>query len=423
MNKNILKPHIVVIGAGFGGIYAAKKLVPYVKRGEIDVTIINPTNYFLFTPLLHEVATGSLTPNSVAEPIREIFYGTGIEFCQGKVVEIDSDNRRAHIFGKDGNGHTIPYDYAILSTGAEPNYYGISGAEQNSFPLKDLKDAAAIRNRIIDSFEEAILTNDPIERQRFLTFVVVGGGPTGVETVAEILEFAKEIASKYHNVDILGPVSVILVHSGEDILPRMNTSIRELSLARLKSKGIDVRLKSKVRSVSSRGVVFEDGSRLDAGIVVWAAGVAATFPHIKGVYDDNASGGRLPVDEYFRVVGDEKIFALGDAVSYDQAGQILPMFAQVAVRQADLVARNVMATIREKKLSKLVYTSRGTLVSLGNWCAAGELSSFSAMGWYMWWLWRTVYLFKFASWKKRLRIAGEWSILLFTRRDITKYDR
>ena len=175
----MLKPHVVVLGAGFGGTYVTKKLAKYVKKGLIDVTIVNKTNYFLFTPLLHEVATGSLSPTSVAEPLREVFSGTGVELCQGTVQSIDLGEHRVHISSSNGSRHTLPYDYLVISTGAKTNYYGISGAEKYTLPLKDLSDAVRIRTHVIDCFEEAIMCEDPVERARLLSFVVVGVGVIG----------------------------------------------------------------------------------------------------------------------------------------------------------------------------------------------------------------------------------------------------
>ena len=230
----MLRPHIVIVGAGFGGTYVAKKLAPYVKKGTIDVTVVNKTNYFLFTPLLHEVATGSLGPLSVAEPLREIFAGTGVEVCQGSVQSIDTENMRVHI-SSNGNRHTLPYDYLVISTGAETNYYGIAGAERYTFPLKNLADAARIRSQIIDCFEEAIMSENPEERARLLSFVVVGGGPTGVETAAELNEFVHSIVSRYYSksdpqTDICShkEVKVNLIHAGPELLQQFPTSLRSL---------------------------------------------------------------------------------------------------------------------------------------------------------------------------------------------------
>jgi NADH dehydrogenase len=358
----------------------------------------------------------------VAEPIREVFAGTGIGFCQGKVMGIDAPGRRVHVSDGNGKNHTVVYDYAILATGATTNYYDIPGAEANTLPLKDLADAARIRNRIIDSFEESMNCEDPAERERLLTFIVVGGGPTGVETVAEIAEFIQSMIDRYYHGSIIENATIILVHSGDELLSRLASILRRTSYERLVSQGVKVRLKTGVKSVAPRGIILDNGERIDSGTVIWTAGVKAVIPELVGGDLRISSNGRIALDEYFRAIGDDRLFALGDAASYDGEGHGLPMLAQVAVREARVVADNVMSSIRERDLQSFKYQSQGVLISLGNWYAVGEIFSRYLVGWHIWWLWRTVYLFKFASWKKRWRIAGEWFFLLFTKRDITKYD-
>ncbi len=199
-----MKPHILILGAGFGGMYVARELKSLVKNGDVQVTIVNETNYFLFTPLLHEVATGALAPQSVAEPLREIFAGTDIKICQGTVTSIDREHRTVSVLG-DVNGddvhhrvkHDIVYDFLVIATGATTNYYNIPGADIHTYPLKTLADAAEIRRRVIDSFEEAVLTDDFEKRAHLLSFTVVGGGATGVETAAELADFISKMVLGY----------------------------------------------------------------------------------------------------------------------------------------------------------------------------------------------------------------------------------
>jgi len=444
----MLRPHVVILGAGFGGTYVAKKLAAQVKKGKIDVTIVNKTNYFLFTPLLHEVATGSLSPMSVAEPLREVFVNTGIELCQGNVQEIDIASHRVHI-SSNGARHTLPYDYLVLATGAVTNYYGISGAEKYTFPLKTLADAVRIRTRIIDCFEEAIMAEDPAERARLLSFVVIGGGPTGVETVAELSEFVHGIVDRYyHNSDTCRheEVKVTLIHAGTELLQTFSPSLRTATEKKLQSDGVILRLNSTVTNVTSHGLTLTSdkavpkdsattGDTISSATIIWTAGVKPVIPDFVGVTPTLVKG-RLVTDEFFRLnlsgeekpkssdeknqsseklLGDERVFALGDI-----AGS-LPMLAQASVQQASIVAHNVLASIDEKPLSKLEYLSRGSMVSVGQWFAVGEIFQKSYYGHWVWWLWRTVYLFKFASWKKRVRIAFDWTLQIFSSRDITKF--
>ena len=415
------RPRIVIIGAGFGGMYAAHRLLPQVKAGEISLTLINRTNYFLFTPLLHEVATGGLSPTSVTEPLREIFAKTGVRICQGEVEAIDTGKRLISIPSED-----IPYDYAVVATGADTNYYGIAGAEARGLPLKSLRDAVRIREAVIEAFERAARAMDPEIRARQLSFVVVGGGATGVEVAAELLEFAYGMERRYHRGASLGrkeDISITLLSAAPELLMQFHPALRRAASERLKRQGIEVRLNAVVTAVEVGRILFADGSEIPAATVIWTAGVKPELPRFLGEAS-SVSKGRIRTDRFLQAVGDERLFVLGDAASVETAAwePPLPMLAQVAVAQADVIARNVMAAVRGGTKTAFQYRSKGSLVSLGQWFAVGEILNVRMSGRLAWWVWRTVYLFKFVSWKKRWRIAFEWTINLFSPRDITKLD-
>lgn len=430
------KPHIVILGAGFGGTYVAKKLVRYVKRGSVEITIVNRTNYFLFTPLLHEVATGALTPTSVAEPLREIFAGTGVRVVQAEVESIDRAARTVKLKG-NGPAYTIPYDRLIIATGADTAYYGVPGAEKFTYPLKSLEDAVRIRSRVIDAFEEAMLTPDKAARARLLSFAVVGGGATGVETAAELAELIHGMVKRYygatrdcdpsdHRTCKAEEPFISIVHMGPDLLPMFSPKLRTAAEKRLCDKGVAVRLNSTVTEVTANGLTLSTGTPITAGTVIWTAGVSPIIPHFSDRLP-NLVGGRLSVDASFRVGGDPAVFAIGDVAAYiepdklavDPKAKPVPLLAQSAVAQAPVVARNVIASLRDEPLRSFKYRSKGSMVSVGQWFALGDVFSLHMSGRFTWWLWRTVYLFKFASWKKRLRIAYEWTMELFYPRDIT----
>ena len=439
----MIKPHILILGAGFGGMYVARNLISRVKKGEIDITIVNETNYFLFTPLLHEVATGALSPQSIAEPLREIFAGTGIKICQGTVMSIDQTNRTVSVLG-DVNGddihhrvkHEISYDFLVIATGATTNYYTIPGADIHSYPLKTLADAAAIRHRVIDAFEEAVMCNDPATRAKLLSFVVIGGGPTGIEIVSELAELIKGMVKRYYYNTNCRPdepgscapeePTLTLIHAGEELLQQFSPSLRSAARVRLEKEGIKIITGSAVTSVSPRGVELSNNTTVASSTVIWTAGVKPLMPEFTGE-QPALVGSRIKVDEYFRLSGDERIFVLGDVAGYidtvhttPEKPMTLPMLAQVAVGQAATVARNIKASIVGKKLRSFTYHSKGSMVSIGQWFAIGQIFSFRISGRLTWWLWRTIYLFKFISWKKRLRIVIDWTLDMFYPRDITK---
>ncbi|MBU6427008.1 NAD(P)/FAD-dependent oxidoreductase [Patescibacteria group bacterium] len=458
----MLRPHIVILGAGFGGTYVAKKLLPAVSKGKIDVTVVNKTNYFLFTPLLHEVATGALSPASSAEPLREIFKGSGIRLCQGVVESVNAANRRVHIRGaaSDAGKHTLEYDYLVIATGAEANYYGIPGAEQFTLPLKSLADAARIRSKVIDAFEEAVLCEDLEERLRRLSFAVIGCGPTGVEVAAELAELVRGMARRYYDCtnclpDVCGSAqsarkgnlrgscrpeepTIGIVDGAPELLAQFPPKLRAAAARRLLKHGVNLHLGSKVTAVTPKGVVLANNSTVPAATVIWAAGVKPAMPVFEGDMPELVNG-RLAVDEFFHAGGNDRVFALGDIAAYDavsitavssvaprmkdgpiQPSRPVPMLAQAAVQEAKIVAGNIIASINQKKLKSFKYRPKGALVSVGQWFAVGEIFGLQLSGNLAWWLWRTVYLFKFASWKKRIHIAFEWTVNLFYTRDITK---
>lgn len=415
----MIKPHIVIVGAGFGGMYVAKSLSKYVKSGEIDVTIINKTNYFLFTPLLHEVATGGLSASSVSEPLREVFAGTGINIALGEVKTINITDRRINV-----GSATIHYDYLLLATGADTNYYDISGAEHFSVPLKSLEDALKIRSKIIRSFELALYESDPEERLKHLSFAIVGGGPTGVEIAGELADFLEELVKRYYsntNRCKKEETSVHLIDSRKELLERFPAKLRTQAKERLLLKGVNIHNGLGVTNVNRDGLILSDGSKISATNVIWCAGVKPSIPFIED-FQPELLAGRLLADEFFRMRGQERVFLIGDVAGYtNNEGKPLPMLAQVAVRQAITVANNLLisAGIQNKALHNFSFKMKGSMVSIGQWFAIGKVYSLNISGKLTWWLWRTVYLFKFVSKKKRLRIAFEWTLNLFLPRDIT----
>ena len=432
----MLRPHIVILGAGFGGVYLAKKLMSHVAAGDIDVTIISRTNYFLFTPLLHEVATGSLGPISVAEPLREVFAKSRIRIIQADIQSINSGSKTVTT-----SVGIVDYDYLVVATGADTNYYGIPGAEKFSLPLKSLADATRIRARVIDAFESALLVQDPKQRLQLLSFAIVGGGATGVETTAELADFIDGIITRYYHDTKCDPsdpgschpeeAMITLVHTGPELLQQFDQKLRTATAERLTQIGVKLQFGSTVTSVTKDGLILSNNTSIPAHTVIWAAGVKANIPHFETELPVLVAG-RLAVDEYFRLANQDRIFALGDVAAYmapiDPARKVpngpttspLPMLAQVAVNQADILAYNLLAALKQKPMKAFSYRSKGSMVSVGEWFAIGEIASMNLSGKVSWFVWRTVYLFKFASWKKRFRIMFDWTLDLFYPRDITK---
>ena len=434
------RPHIVILGAGFGGVYVAKKLVKEVKAGNIDVTIVNRTNSFLFTPLLHEVATGSLPARNVAESLREIFVRTPVKIIQGNVLSINSAHQNVLIRGYGDTEISLHYDYLLIATGAETNYYGIPGAEEFTMPLKTLTNAMDIRTKIIDMFEQAVITPDPEARRALLSFVVVGGGATGVEVAAELADFVEGMVKRYYgkvhcrDEDLrrceLEEASITLIHAGKELLEMFSPNLRRAALERLTRSGVKVMVQTSVTNVTAHELTTvpqgsapgTKGTDMHASVIIWSAGVKASVPK----FTDTAptlSGGRLAVDNFFRLLGSDKVFAMGDVAAYVDShsnGKPVPQLAQVAEAESETIAKNILASLHKEPLTEFHFHSEGSMVSVGQWFAIGEIWSMKIAGRFTWWLWRTVYLFKFASNKKRVRIAFEWALQLLFPRDITK---
>ncbi|MDP3962671.1 MAG: NAD(P)/FAD-dependent oxidoreductase [bacterium] len=374
--SRVNKLQVVIIGGGFGGTVTAKYLKPLIMSGKIDVTIINRGYYFVFHPLLHEVATGALYPDTVLEPIKDIFKHSNVNLVRDLATGIDPIKKVVSL----SNG-SISYDYLVISSGAETNYYGVVGAKENTITLKDLDDAVRIKRVLIEASKSC---------------AVIGAGATGVELAAEIVEFRKSM-------------EVCLVAASPDVLPNFPVELRKIAYDRLVKKGIKVMTGETVVEVKQENnmkkIIFVDKSFIEAEVVIWVAGVKPSVIEVPGA--EKEKSGRIKIDEFLKVEGVRDIFSLGDVSGTS------PMLAQVAVQQGKIAAKNIISTICRKPLVPFKFKEKGLLISLGQWHAAGQLFGVSMKGPFMWWVWRTVYLFNFHSWKKRLKIAFEWTIDIF----------
>ena len=398
------KIKIVIIGGGFGGVYTARYLEKILDSKKTEITLINKTNYFLFTPMLHEVATGGLTPDSLIESLREIFREKSVNCVEDTVIEIDRTEKRVKT-----SLNSFDYDYLVISSGAETNYFGIPGVKENTFTLKNINDAISIRNHIIETFERVIETNN----KDLLTCAVIGAGATGVELAVELIEYMKHTLCAYYRDSGLNKddVKVSIITNTPEIITQFPADMRKIALSVLQKNDVNVITNSTVTKIEPHLITFGDGKTLKAHTIIWVAGVKPSLSLIKGL--EIEVKGRMEINEYLQSTKNQEIFGLGDS-----SGNF-PMLAQIAVQQAETVAYNINALINGRELKEFSTKIKGLLISLGQWYAIGHFGNITLRGPLMWWLWRTIYLFNFHSWKKRFEIAVEWTINLFYPRDIT----
>jgi NADH dehydrogenase len=302
------KKQIVILGGGFAGIYSALSILK-ACGDSVEITIVNRTNYFLFTPMLHEVATGGLGHYQVVESIREIVYRTPIRFFEASILSVDLAKKE--VVTDQGSK---PYDMLVVALGASTNYFGTEGAEEHVFVLKDLLNAINIRNHVIDRFEAASHETDSEKRKKILSFVVVGGGATGVEYAAELVEFAKRTLHRYYRRDFKKGecATITLVHSGKVLLGQFSPATQARALKSLSKKGVKVLLNTKVEKVAADHVVLSGGERIETETVVWAAGVHPNQLAISGGEFPKGASGRILSDATLRVQGMLDVFAIGD---------------------------------------------------------------------------------------------------------------
>jgi NADH dehydrogenase len=406
---------ILIVGNGFGGTYALKNLNKLLCNDKrIELSLIGEKNYFLFTPLLHEIATGGINPVNILEPIRKVLGHCLKNFYLGKVESINLTNRTVEV-----DNVSISYDYLILAPGATTNFYDIQEAEKYCFTLKSIDDAIKLKNHCIMQMERASHTANKVERQKMLRFVVIGGGPTGVELVAGLQEFINETFSHYYTKEVIADASIILIERGGELLSSFGVKMRKKSMEVLMKKGIKVMLNTHVKEIKMSEIITENGTSIFTETAIWVAGIKP----VELKFDipiSKSPDGRLIVNEFLQLESHAEIFAIGDIALFKQNDTPLPALAQVAEKEARHVAQNIKLLINKKKPKPFSYHHLGYLLSLGHFMALGEIANFTFGGRITWWIWRTVYLSKLISTRKKLEVAFDWTINLFSPRDISQ---
>jgi NADH dehydrogenase len=398
---------VVIIGGGFGGVNVAKNLPSF------DVVLLNKENHFLFTPLLHEVATGNLSPTNIIEPLQAMFQNKKVQVLCTSAEKISLKDKA--VYFRDSHS-PINYDYLVLATGASSDD-SIIGSKRFGYFLKTLNDANRLKNKILSLFKEASEIKDIESQKKLLRFVIIGGGATALEMVTELEEYiCGALAEKYR--DMISPdiISITLVSSGKEILKQFSPSIRESAVKNLDMKNIQVKYNSPVASIDKDFVTLSSSEKIYSSCTICLSGVKPEKPNTDDTLSVSKSG-RIIVDEYQRLINYPEVYILGDVANFIQSEKPLPMLAQVATAQAKNVAKNILRTEQNRPLIKFIYKSKGELVSMGKFNASGVIMGISVNGVLAWFIWRTVYLLKFPSWKKRFKIMKEWTVNLFSGRD------
>lgn len=401
------RPRVVIVGAGFAGLSAAKTLAGQ----PVDVTVIDRNNYHKFQPLLYQVGTAGLEPEDVAHNVRDIFAPyANVAVRLGTVSEIDKEAQAV----RTRSGTALPYDFLILAAGATSSYFGVEGAREHSFPLKNLPDAVALRNQVLRQFERC--DRDPTGAgEGALTFVVVGGGPTGVEMAGALVELFASMRRDFHRFDTKAAARVVLVERGPQLLPSYSEAQGAYTRRVLEGRGVEVRLGATVERVAPSAVHFEEGEALPAQTLVWAAGVQANA--VAGLVGTEQTGaGRLVVERDLSVPGHASIFAVGDLGAGESGeGEMYAQLAPVAIQQGRHAARQVIRRTRGQATRPFAYQNLGKMATIGRNAAVAELpGGVRLYGFVAWAAWLFIHIAKLVGFRNRVNVFVSWAYNYFT---------
>ncbi len=393
------RPCVVIVGAGFGGLWAARMLA----KSPVDVLLIDRNNYHTFYPLLYQVGAAELEPEDIAYPIRSIFHkAPNVQFVLADVERIDFNSRVVY-----WGGHSSQYDYLILATGSAPHFFGIEGAPENTLPLRTLEQGVLVRNHILAQFEQAVHEQDSRRRQAMLTFVIVGGGPTGVEFSGALAELVfGPLRKDYPGLDF-GEVRIVLLEAGDTVLHGMDEKLRRYAVKRLREMGVELRLGTVATKVTQEAIHLKDGGLIPTSTVVWTAGVrGSTVSGAPGMSTNKR--GQVSVLPTLQLPHHPEVYVVGDSAFLEQDGKPLPMVAPVAMQEG-AAGRNILRQVKGQAPEPFRYKDMGTLAVIGRNSAAAHLGRFNFTGVPAWWLWLGFHIFKLIGFRNRLTVLVNWA--------------
>ena len=416
MKASAARTRIVIAGGGFAGLYAAKQFErTLARRPDIEVTLISHENFILFTPMLHEVAAGDLLPGDIVNPVRRILRRVHVVVAELEGIDLTTRSVRCRNALQDVE-RTFEFDHLLLALGAETNFFDTPGVRDWAVTMKNLADAALLRNRMVALLEEASLHNDEATQKELLTFVTAGGGFSGAETTGAVNDFLRETARFYPAVKP-EMIRTILVHGGEYLLPELGEELGRYAERKLKKRGVAVMTGALVKSYDGSVVQVNDGTSISAATLIWTAG-AKPSPVVESLACPKERG-RILVDDCLAVAGIPGLWAAGDCAAVpDGTGKFYPPTAQHGMREAVVAAENIAHAIAGEPLKAFRYKTVGMLASLGHHTGVAKFFGMKFSGFVAWWMWRSVYLAKLPRLAKKLRVAVDWTLDLFFGREI-----
>ena len=413
------RKRIVILGGGFGGVYTAQALEKLLgRKDDFEITLISKENYFVFQPMLPEVISGGVGLTDIVSPLRRLLPRTDIQVRE--VESIDLVNKTVTTSqGFTPHAHVISYDHLVLALGNVTDFRGLRGLPEHAIPFKNLADALYLRNHLIRALEEAAIENEDSKlRQQLLTFVVAGGGFSGIEVVAEVNDFVRGVARNYRGIDP-SEIRVMLIHSQDRILPEVSPKLAVFAQNILMKRGVEIRLNTRLEAATGEEAVLVGGERVSTRTLVSTV-PSSPHPLMEMLDLPKGRGSRVTVNRSLQVDGTENIWSLGDCalVPEPDGKGFCPPTAQHAIRQGKTVAQNIVARIRAGQQHTFNFKGLGKMGALGHHSAVAEIMGINISGFLAWWMWRTIYLMKLPGWGRRLKVAVAWTLDLFLPPDL-----
>jgi NADH dehydrogenase len=392
--------HIVIIGAGFGGLWAVKTLFGIEK---VRVTLIDRNNYHTFLPLLYQVGAAEVEPEQIAYPIRSLLRRRGnVSYLRAEASGIDYSKKFVVC-----NGQKIVFDYCIVATGSRTDYFSVAGADRYAFPLKTLDDAMIVRNHILSCFERAAYVDDRERRKKLLTFVVVGGGPTGVEFAGALSELVRGPLRKDFSPSFINDASIMLVESADRLLPMLSSNLGDYAAAKLKKMGVVLNLKTRVKEISGQGIRFADGTLIGTETAIWTAGVSGDMPASNAGVATSANR-RIRVFPTLQMPDHPETYVIGDLAYIEEKGAPLPMIAPVAIQQGRLAAHNILRQMRDEEPLAFTYQDKGAMVTIGRNAAVTRMGKSEFKGFIAWVIWIVIHILNLIGFRNKIFVLIHW---------------